>query len=372
MSALLVKGYAYHSHHTAYLDSLRDNQRLLLFRLIHTINREQELAAPMVISYLMGWGDTYHSHHYSLVHWSSFISALLKDFPALRCTQGSEEGGKDSGGNGNTASISNEDANEDANETNLMGASSGSENNKDTELEENGKTVTLSIDRGGRICNKCQVTDYCLRGHALEKSNVISFFTDTYEAEVNAKTHAAMQSDSHLEDVSHGPHPCGRPHNEHVQYLSTHPKHSIKQCIVHSQGHNTLPNFIGPYFPCQDDPEIYPFYCASMLLLLKPWGGVATDLKSPEQTWQSAFEEFYSTASQSIQHIVSGIQYFYQCETLAQNARDSATELISPQVESAAHTVNGDFNLEEDAPRNLVMALTEEGLQSLIASQLPM
>ncbi|KAG1739554.1 hypothetical protein EDB19DRAFT_1613475, partial [Suillus lakei] len=83
MSALLVKGYAYHSHHTAYLDSLQDNQRLLLFRLIHTINQEQELAAPMVISYLMGWGDTYRSHHYSPVYWSSFISALLKDFPAL-------------------------------------------------------------------------------------------------------------------------------------------------------------------------------------------------------------------------------------------------------------------------------------------------
>ncbi|KAG1830512.1 hypothetical protein EV424DRAFT_1273811, partial [Suillus variegatus] len=83
-----------------------------------------------------------------------------------------------------------------------------------------------------------------------------------------------------------------------------------------------LPNFIGRYFPRQDDPEIYPFYCASMLLLLKPWRNVATDLKSPEQTWQSAFEKFHLTASQSIQHIVSGIQYFYQYKTSAQNAQD--------------------------------------------------
>lgn len=69
--------------------------------------------------------------------------------------------------------------------------------------------MTLSIDRGGRIRNKCQVSDYCLRGHALENSNVISFFTNTYEAEVDAKTRAAMQSDSHLEDVSRGPRPRG-------------------------------------------------------------------------------------------------------------------------------------------------------------------
>jgi hypothetical protein len=103
MSALLAKGYAYHSHHTAYLDSLRDNQRLLLFRLIHTINREQELAAPMVISYLMGWGDTYRSHHYSPVYWSSFVSALLKVFAALNCTKGSEVEGKDSNSGGGAA-----------------------------------------------------------------------------------------------------------------------------------------------------------------------------------------------------------------------------------------------------------------------------
>jgi len=32
----------------------------------------------------MGWGDTYRSHHYSPVYWSSFISALLKEYPELR------------------------------------------------------------------------------------------------------------------------------------------------------------------------------------------------------------------------------------------------------------------------------------------------
>jgi hypothetical protein len=232
--------------------------------------------------------------------------------------------------------------------------------------------VTLSIDRGGCIRNKCQVTDYCLRGHALENANVISFFTNTYEGDVDARTRAAMQSDSHLEDVSHGPRPRGRPRNERVQYLSTHPKHGIKQRIIRSQGHNTLPNFIGRYFPRRDDPAIYPFYCASMLLLLKPWRNIATDLKSPEQTWQSAFEEFYSTASQSVRHMISGIQYFYQCETSAQNTQGSATQLTLPRDEEAVQGVTGELELEEDALHDLTpMALTEEGLQDLIASQLP-
>jgi len=59
ISAVLAKGYAYHVKQTTYLESLRNQHRLLLFWLMQTINREQELAVPMVMSYLMGWGDTY-------------------------------------------------------------------------------------------------------------------------------------------------------------------------------------------------------------------------------------------------------------------------------------------------------------------------
>jgi hypothetical protein len=103
MSAILAKGYTYHSKRTTYLDSLRDSQRLLLFRLVHTINRKQELAARMVISYLMGWGDTYSSHHYSPIYWSSFVSALLRAFPLLRCNGSSEKNGPENSSDDQTA-----------------------------------------------------------------------------------------------------------------------------------------------------------------------------------------------------------------------------------------------------------------------------
>ena len=85
ISAIMANGYAYHLDHPKpeYVDSVRDQQRLLLFRLVHCINREQELAAPMVMSYLMGWGDVYRSHTYSPIYWSSFLSALFTAFPEL-------------------------------------------------------------------------------------------------------------------------------------------------------------------------------------------------------------------------------------------------------------------------------------------------
>ena len=84
----MAKTFAYHLDHLesneSYIDGIRDIQRLLLFRIVHALNREQELAAPLVISYLMGWEDTYRSHHYSPIYWSSFVHVLLQTFPEFR------------------------------------------------------------------------------------------------------------------------------------------------------------------------------------------------------------------------------------------------------------------------------------------------
>ncbi|TFK88333.1 hypothetical protein K466DRAFT_489162 [Polyporus arcularius HHB13444] len=86
MSAILADGFAYDQLHkrNEYMNDIREQQRLLLFRLMNSINREQELAGPMVMSYLMGWSDVKTSHSYSPLYWSSFIAALFQVFPSLR------------------------------------------------------------------------------------------------------------------------------------------------------------------------------------------------------------------------------------------------------------------------------------------------
>ncbi|KAL1709621.1 hypothetical protein EV121DRAFT_194565 [Schizophyllum commune] len=83
-SAIVADTYAYHAQTSDYVDSLRDRSRLLVFRLVHSINREQELAGPMVMSYLMGWGDVYRSHHYTAIYWTAFVRHLLDVFPKLK------------------------------------------------------------------------------------------------------------------------------------------------------------------------------------------------------------------------------------------------------------------------------------------------
>ena len=86
LSAVMADTFAYHVAHpiSKYMQDLREQQRLLLFRVVNAVNREQELAAPMVVSYLMGWSDVKTSHTYAPLYWSSFMGHLCQTFPALR------------------------------------------------------------------------------------------------------------------------------------------------------------------------------------------------------------------------------------------------------------------------------------------------
>ena len=78
VAAVMTKTFMYHNQDPRGFTDLRERHRLLLFRLVHALNREQEIAGPMVMSYLMGWGDTYKSHKYEPLYWGSFVKELRK------------------------------------------------------------------------------------------------------------------------------------------------------------------------------------------------------------------------------------------------------------------------------------------------------
>lgn len=56
----------------------------MLNRCANALSREQEFSAPEVVSYLMGWGDRYISHHYETIYWDSLVYALKRRYPGLR------------------------------------------------------------------------------------------------------------------------------------------------------------------------------------------------------------------------------------------------------------------------------------------------
>ena len=205
---------------------------------------------------------------------------------------------------------------------------------------------------------------------------MLCFFVDTYEVDYSApKTTKTNNPFPHAVDEvdDDSGHPQrGRRKNPRVRYLEKHPLFKSKQRVVRSSGHTNLPNFIGPYFPRRDDPEVYQFYCACMLVLLKPWRCLKTDLKKPDQTWEDSFKEFTATAPTTIHHILSGIQYFHECKSAVK--RNQANPDFSHLADDQdVDTMEGGLDLEEDTLPNtqFMPSFTEEGLQEVIASMTP-
>lgn len=107
------------------------------------------------------------------------------------------------------------------------------------------------------------------RGAALSAYNMYSFVKDTYE------------------DVPHRN--ARRPGNQ-VPYLSSHPQRKTSVRHIRHKGHNCLPDFTGQYLPRSNDPDMHDLYCASMLILFKPWRNFS-DLQNG-YSWADALTEF--------------------------------------------------------------------------------
>ena len=85
LSGVMAEGLAYHIQHPieTYLEDLQKQQAQLLFRLGHAINRQQEIAVTMAITYLMGRSEVVSSHLYSTIYWSGFVAHLLSSEQSL-------------------------------------------------------------------------------------------------------------------------------------------------------------------------------------------------------------------------------------------------------------------------------------------------
>jgi len=79
LSALMASALPYHINNPKY-DDLRERNRLLLYRCINVINHEMELSGPQVVSYLMGYGDTYTSHNYNPLYTGALFSTIKHMF----------------------------------------------------------------------------------------------------------------------------------------------------------------------------------------------------------------------------------------------------------------------------------------------------
>lgn len=220
--------------------------------------------------------------------------------------------------------------------------------------------VTLEVSNSGKMIVKSQVVDYQYRGTELGGYNLLDFFVDTYEAEI---TKADCEAEAFDEEVHRGP---GRPRHPRIRYLNDHPKSGTVHRIIRAHGHRNLPNFLGRWLPRNDDKKSYDFYCACMLMLLKPWRKLQTDLKSPSESWAGAFETFRASAAPRARRALSGIQYFHECESAA-NVDDSGPYPNQPAPDAQ---ILDDEAGTDHIPRS--QEFSEEGLALLKAENTPL
>lgn len=83
-SALLAKKLAFHKKAERNNDDIKTLNKRLLQRCANTLAREQEFSAPEVVSYLMGWGDRFISHHFVTIYWTNVVWLVKKALARFR------------------------------------------------------------------------------------------------------------------------------------------------------------------------------------------------------------------------------------------------------------------------------------------------
>lgn len=87
VSALLAKTVAFHLEHEKQESDAGQLNKLLLQRCTNSLSRDREFSAPEIMSYLMGWGDRFESHHYVMIYWEAAVKMLLNAFPSLSSSE---------------------------------------------------------------------------------------------------------------------------------------------------------------------------------------------------------------------------------------------------------------------------------------------
>ena len=231
----------------------------------------------------------------------------------------------------------------------------------------------METNASGTLSIKCQVTDYSLRGSALEHFSVYDFYLETWES-YNSDPSVHYDDDYFSQEHK----ARGRPKTERIPYLSTHPAFASKARVIRSTHHNNLPNFVGSHFPRNNDSTKYTFYCATMLMLLKPWRQINKDLKNQNETWQHAFTTFVQSTSQRNRDILNNIQYYHECRSAAENDHTKTfashfdqreDEMINEDDEENLPNFSNDLhdstplshiNLAEEAHGRLAIIIAEE------------
>ena len=92
-------------------------------------------------------------------------------------------------------------------------------------------------------------------------------------------------------------------------FLPDHPKYHTYEVQCKSLSELVVPNFIGGTLPRRDQGD-QEYYCSTMLTLFKPWR-TGHDLKSADETWEHAFDNYNFSERQM--NLMNNFNLRYEC-----------------------------------------------------------
>ncbi|RDB20785.1 hypothetical protein Hypma_012142 [Hypsizygus marmoreus] len=219
----------------------------------------------------------------------------------------------------------------------------------DSQEPENREEPTERIViQDGEITLRDQLKEYQYRGDALSESNFLDFLLNTYEQSTTREVN------DHSEQQDNQNHY----RSARVPYKEGYGKD--KKCrVVRRAGHETMPNFIGQWFPRNDEPSQAELYAASMLMLLSPWTSLTT-LKEHNETFQERFRIFREGAPKRITRILDNIQYYHEC---SDHARQKGGEAAVSEGLINVHMPDEEEPYPELGEQDINLDITEEDIE---------
>ena len=338
VSALLAKRVAFHSVEEERRNDLLDVNKRLIQRCANTLMRDREFSGPEIMSYLMGWGDRFESHYYVAIYTDAIIAGLKERYPGLR-TSGRHQ--------------------------TEFGHAPG------TDLTEDNSTAATTEDRthiitmvSGVMTLKDQLHEYMFRGEEMVEMSLLTFLLDTYDSKADQENE---EIGLHLGARNPRPRTSGRLRNPRVLYRQGYNK--AGRCrIFRTEGHETLPQFVGRWLPRNDKPHERELYCASILALLKPWCNLS-ELKANTETFDQAFKSFVDNSPKRTKDIIENIQYYYECYDGAKTRQETQNEDAEVTIDFEAEACPEDLTSNSLTYRPEDIAITEDDIEMAYESR---
>ena len=230
----------------------------------------------------MGWGDRYESHFYVGISADTLMMVIKEQYPGLRLPGGSPSQSE-------TAPI-------------LPAPSDSGPRPSISGVDDRSHTIVVVA---GSITLKDQLHEYAFRGEELSGMSYLDFMLDTYDAKSDEHDAVAASSIGPDEHAESSRQVC-RTRNRRVAYRQGFTR--LGRCRVFcTTGHETLPHFLGGWFPRSDREKERELYCASMLALLRPWTDLS-QLKTDAESFEHVFNTFIDAVPKRTKDIVENIQ----------------------------------------------------------------